>query len=62
VAAIPSRDCLLVTGSKDADGLAKIQRMVQGTLSRAPYRISSKLFVFQNGVFEVFDQHRIEDD
>ncbi len=56
VAAIPSRDRLLVTGSADADGLANIRRMVQGIFAQAPYRISSKLFVFRNGAFEVFAQ------
>src|SRR6266516_7036604 len=60
VAAIPARDCLLVTGSADAGGLAKIARMAQGILAQAPYRISSKLFVFRNGAFEVFDQRRDE--
>jgi len=40
VAAIPSRDRLLVTGSADVDGLAKIRQMVQGIMAQAPYRIS----------------------
>ena len=58
VAAIPSRDRLLVAGSADADGLAKIARIAQGIFAQAPYRISSRLFVFRNRVFEVFDQRR----
>jgi hypothetical protein len=60
VTAIPARDCLLVTGSADAGGLAKIARMAQGIFAQAPYRISSKLFVFRNGAFDVFDQRRDE--
>ena len=62
VAAIPARDCLLVTDSVDAGGLAKIAGMTQGILAQAPYRISSKLFVFRNGAFEVFDQRREDDE
>ena len=61
VAAIPARDCLLVTGSVDAGGLAKIARMAQGMFAQAPYRISSKLFVFRNGAFEVLDRRREEE-
>ena len=62
VAAIPARDCLLVTGSADAGGLSKIARVAQEILAQAPYRISSKLFVFRNGAFEAFDQRRDEDE
>jgi uncharacterized protein YtpQ (UPF0354 family) len=54
VVAIPSRDVLMVTGSKDAKGIEKVKEIVQKTSADSPYRITTKFFVFRNGKLEEF--------
>jgi uncharacterized protein YtpQ (UPF0354 family) len=53
VVAIPTRDLLLVTGSKDSEGIEKVKRMVKEASSGA-YRLTQKLFVYRSGRFEEF--------
>jgi uncharacterized protein YtpQ (UPF0354 family) len=53
VVAIPTRDLLLVTGSKDPEGIEKVKRMVKEASSGA-YRLTQKLFVYRSGRFEEF--------
>ncbi len=55
VVAIPSRAFLFVTGSKDAQGLARVKTIVQDITRHQPYRLTSKLFVYRQGTFVVFD-------
>ena len=51
VVAIPTRDLLLVTGSEDREGIAKVKQMVTKTYAEGTYRLTPKLFVFRNGKF-----------
>ncbi|HEX2853027.1 MAG TPA: DUF1444 family protein [Opitutaceae bacterium] len=56
VVAIPARDVLLITGSKNPAGL-KLLRQKAAELSRtAPYRLTPKLFVFRGGKFVAFTE------
>jgi uncharacterized protein YtpQ (UPF0354 family) len=54
VVAIPSRDLLLVTGSLDQEGLAKVNELVQKTYHGGAYRLTPKLFVRRDGAFVEF--------
>ena len=54
VAAVPSRDVLLVTGSNDRDGLQKVKGAIQTIQTKAAYRLTTSLFIYRNGRFEVF--------
>lgn len=48
VVAIPTRDLLLVTGSQDAQGIAKIKQIMQKAFAEGSYRLTTKLFVFRD--------------
>lgn len=52
VVAIPSRDLLLVTGSKTPDGIAKLRELAIKSLQQSSYRLTDTLFVYRNGRFE----------
>ena len=52
VVAIPTRDLLLVTGSKDQDGLAKVKQMVEKAYGEGSYQLTPNLFVFRDGKFD----------
>jgi uncharacterized protein YtpQ (UPF0354 family) len=54
VVAIPTRDLLLVTGSQDQEGIAKVKQMVQKAYNEGSYRLTQKLFVYRNGSFQEF--------
>jgi uncharacterized protein YtpQ (UPF0354 family) len=54
VVAIPTRDVLLVTGSQDPEGLAKVKQIVADASNRGTYRLTSKLFVYRDGRFDEF--------
>ena len=56
VVAIPSRDFLMVTGSKNASGLARMRQTVAKIVSEAPYRLTNKLFVRRNDKFEIWGE------
>ena len=49
VIAIPARDELLVCGGNDAETMASLQAMAVDIASRAPYALSSTLFVWRGG-------------
>ncbi len=51
VVAIPSRDLLLVTGSKTPGGIAKLRELATRSLQKASYHLTDELFVYQNGQF-----------
>ncbi len=55
VVAIPTRDLLLVTGSEDAEGLAKVKETVRDAYSTSAYRLTPKLFVRRDGRFVEFE-------
>jgi uncharacterized protein YtpQ (UPF0354 family) len=54
VAAVPSRDMLLITGSKDAKGLNTVREVVAKTMQGGSYTLTSQLFVYRNGKFVAF--------
>lgn len=54
VVAVPARDLLLITGSKDQAGLAKIREIARKTMAESPYYLTSDLFVYRNGHFTKF--------
>jgi len=54
VVAIPSRDLLLFTGSKNAAGIAKLREVAAKSAHEAAYRLTAQLFIYRNGKFEVF--------
>lgn len=51
VVAVPARDMLLITGSKDSAGLVKIRQLANKTVKDAPYRLTDQLFVLRDGKF-----------
>jgi uncharacterized protein YtpQ (UPF0354 family) len=56
VVAIPARDLFLATGSQDAEGVAKLKKMVADTFKEGSYRLTPKLFVYRGGHFEEFHE------
>jgi len=56
VVAIPARDLLLVTGSRDPSGIEKVKQMVRNEASGGAYRLTSKLFVYRHGRFDEFKE------
>ncbi|MES3023447.1 MAG: DUF1444 family protein [Pseudomonadota bacterium] len=54
VVAIPSRDLLLVTGSRSPEGIAKLREIIGKSQQTSAYRITDALFIFRNGKFEKF--------
>jgi len=54
VVAIPTRDLLLVTGSRDVQGIEKMKQMVKEASTSGSYRLTQKLFVHRNGKFDEF--------
>jgi len=55
VVALPTKDVLLVTGSRNAAGLASLREAVQ-RLAAAPYSLTPSLFVYRGGHFVRFDE------
>ena len=56
VVAIPTRDVLLVTGSKDQEGLQRVKEATRKAYEEGSYRLTPKLFVYRQGKFEVWEQ------
>jgi uncharacterized protein YtpQ (UPF0354 family) len=54
--AIPARDWLLVTGSRDVKGIQTLKDIVQKITASAPYRLTSKLFIYRDGTFVVWNE------
>jgi uncharacterized protein YtpQ (UPF0354 family) len=54
VAALPVRDMLVVTGSKDGKGLQLVRSMAKKWFAEGPYSLTESLFVFRNGTFVKF--------
>ena len=55
VVAIPSRDVLLITGSRNAEGVARLREISDQITSEGTYTISDQLFVYRKGVFRRFE-------
>jgi len=56
VVAIPSRDHLLLTGSKNADGLATMREVAARVMQESPQRLTDMLFVYRDGRFVEFKE------
>ena len=54
VVAIPARDHLLITGSKNAAGLAKMREVAARVAQESPQRLTDTLFVYRDGRFVEF--------
>ncbi len=54
VVALPARDLLLVTGSRNKEGLARLQEIAHKTVAEGSYRLTEDLFIRRNGRFEKF--------
>ncbi len=54
VIGIPARDVLVVTGSKNKEGLAKVKEVTRKVYNESNYRISDKLFKWNGDKFELF--------
>ena len=55
VVAIPARDVLIITGSKNKAGLKKLRETAKKVASEANYTLTDKLFVYRDGKFVVFN-------
>jgi uncharacterized protein YtpQ (UPF0354 family) len=55
VVAIPTRDLLLVTGSKHAEGIARVRHVAGEASNNAAYSLTPVLFIRAEGNFEVFE-------
>ncbi len=55
VVAIPTRDVLLITGSKNAEGIARLREVADELTAEGTYTISPALFVYRTGKFRRFD-------
>jgi uncharacterized protein YtpQ (UPF0354 family) len=53
VAAVPAKNALFVTGSRNRAGLKKL-RAVAAEIAAAPYGLTPDLFVYRDGKFKVF--------
>lgn len=56
VVAVPSRDALLVTGSRNPAGIAKLSEVAAQISIDSPYRLTSDLFVYREGSFRKLPQ------
>jgi uncharacterized protein YtpQ (UPF0354 family) len=54
VVAVPSRDLLLVTGSRNQDGLARLRELAEEVAATGSYTLTSELFVYRQGRFVRF--------
>ena len=55
VVAIPSRDVLLITGSRNAEGVARLREIADQISAEGTYTISDQLFVYRKGSFRRFE-------
>ena len=55
VVAIPNRDVLLITGSNNTAGIDKLRETALKSRETGSYPLTSELFVFRNGKFDVFN-------
>src|SRR4030095_14147180 len=55
IAAVPTRDLLLITGTLEREGLEMMRKIVAEASANASYRISPKMFIRRNGQFEAWE-------
>lgn len=51
IVAIPARDMLLITGSRDTQGMAGLRAMAAKYVKERPHRLTDKLFLYRQGRF-----------
>jgi uncharacterized protein YtpQ (UPF0354 family) len=51
VVAVPARDVLLVTGSRNPAGIAKLRELAAQMARESSYHLTDQLFVYRNGSF-----------
>jgi uncharacterized protein YtpQ (UPF0354 family) len=56
VIAIPSRDLLLVTGSRDVAGLKRLRALAEETVEKRSYHLTAQLFVRRDGKWLPFNE------
>jgi uncharacterized protein YtpQ (UPF0354 family) len=56
VVAIPARDHLLITGSRNVAGLAKMREIASHVTQDSPQRLTDTLFVYRDGRFVEFKE------
>jgi uncharacterized protein YtpQ (UPF0354 family) len=54
VVAVPARDVLLVTGSRDRTGLKRVRELAAKFVAQGPHGLIDTLFVYRNGRFTKF--------
>lgn len=54
VVAIPSRDVILFTGSRNKAGVKKLQELASNAVAEGTYTLTDQLFVYRNGKFQRF--------
>jgi uncharacterized protein YtpQ (UPF0354 family) len=54
VVAVPSRDMLLFTGSRNAKGIEELQKLARQVVEESSYSLTSQLFVYRDGRFQRF--------
>ena len=54
VVAVPAKDALIVTGSRNSAGVARLRKLA-AELAAGPYGLTSTLQVYRNGKFVTFD-------
>jgi uncharacterized protein YtpQ (UPF0354 family) len=54
VVAVPARDVLLITGSKNRKGLKVVRAMAADMAAKQPHRLTDTLFVYRDGRFKRF--------
>lgn len=55
IVAIPNRDMLMVTGSKNKTGIAKIKEIVADSYKTGNYQVSDKLYKWTGNKFEKYE-------
>jgi uncharacterized protein YtpQ (UPF0354 family) len=55
IAAVPARDFLVVTGSRDPSAVAQLKSVAETVAAKAPYRLTTKLFVRRQGQFVPYE-------
>ena len=51
VVAVPSRDVLIVTGSRNEEGIAKLRELAEEIANTGSYTLTNELFIYRNGSF-----------
>lgn len=57
IVAIPARDLLMVTGTKNPDGIAKMRELAAKYVQESAYPLTDTLFVYRNGNFGKLAAH-----